>query len=82
MQAFIVYYSCSIKILAIFSVKNNIVNALTQYVYPKDSAESPKGWRKGKNFVVTHKIFSRIIRIFAPQIRRIVHEEIPIHYYI
>ena len=34
MQAFIAYYSGFVKILPIFLFRNNIVNALTQYVYP------------------------------------------------
>ncbi len=38
-QAFIAYYSDVIK-FGDFLIKNNIVNALTQYVCPKDSAES------------------------------------------
>ena len=41
-----VYYSFVVKNFADFFPWNNIVNALTQYVNPKDSAESSEGCRK------------------------------------
>ena len=49
MQAFIVYYSGLTKNWRFSSHKNNIVNALTQYVHPiEDSAESHSECRKDR----------------------------------
>ena len=64
-RAFIVYYSGLAKKLAIFRTKNNIVNALTQYVYPiEDSAESHSECRKVKEDIWNnHKKSKEISKI-------------------